>query len=183
MVEEPDFTRPLPPPKSSSNTVILIVALAVAGVVVVGVLAGLVVVLIPRSSDARNRLEDHNNLRQIVGVFLISSTELPLAPDGRLDVYAVVRKREVDRDHCSIFRSARSGKGPSWDEIQAGDYRNFPYRRRRGAVDRRSAVPVPILWDPEPTKDERLVAYSDFSVRFVDEATFRDFLRENPGQE
>ena len=130
-------------------------------------------------------MEDLNDLRQIAGVLLTS--DAPLAPHGRIDVYPLVRKSEGDGERERILRichSSRSDKGPTWPEIEAGDYRNFPYQRYRGVPNRGSLVRVPLVWDRVSGDGEaRVAGFSDGSATFEEEATFQEFFRSNPGQE
>lgn len=188
VVEGPEDDFPLPeelPRRSSSNTVIfVVVACIVGGVVLVGILAGLVVVLIPKSQVRVHQLQDTNDLREIAGFIVSAESDVPIARDGRIDVYAFLRREGVDRQAIlDICRSDRTGKGPSWAEVEAGDCTNFPYQRHRGALDPESPVAVPVVWDREATKGQRFAAFSDGSAGSRDEATFREFFRSNPGQE
>lgn len=196
MVEPREDDAPLPeqPRRSSTrNIVILVVVIAAAALFVTRILP-LLIVLVPKSQTVAQRLEDMLDLRDIAAL-LVMAEEVPLAPDGRIDVYAILRKEMTDSkkvvDTCT---SARTGKGPTWKEIEAGDYGNFPYQRYKGARDRKSYVRVPVVWDRQPSDDSpsrsspergegRLAAFSDGSAMFEDEAVFREFFAANPGQE
>jgi len=185
-----DVLPPDPPRRSSTLSVVIAVAVFVAaGLFATGILP-LPITFGPRGPTMVQKLEDLNRLRMMAGL-LVSLEDDPLAPDGRIDLYEVLRSEISDREQIlEMCRSSRTGKGPTWKEIEAGDYTNFPYQRRRGAVDRKSFVRVPVVWDREPSDrsirdhaKQRLVAFSDGSVEFEEEAAFRKFLDGNPGQE
>lgn len=198
MVEprEDDASFPETAPRSNSkrNVIIIVVVVAAAALFVTRILP-LLIVLTPKSQTLAQRLEDTNDLRIIAGLLIIAE-EVPLAPDGRIDVYAVLREEfsANTKEIVDICTSSRTGKGPTVKEIEAGDYRNFPYQRYKGARDRKSYVRVPVVWDRAPydyrpprgkggPERGRLVAFSDGSATFEEEATFRKFLDANPGQE
>lgn len=131
-----------------------------------------------------DKLEDMNGLRSMAAAFYFESMDghaAPLAPDGRVDIYTMLKGLDdTTRDELVRFCfSARAGKGPSTAEFEAGDYTNFPYQRRRGAL----AGFAPVAWEREPRGGERLVAVSDGSFRVWDEARMQQFFRDNPGQE
>lgn len=106
-----------------------------------------------------------------------------LARDGRLDVYALLR-RELASGRLSKESIAEICRGPSWEEIEAGDYTNFPYHRRKRSFSPDADPPVPVLWEPRGTrKGGRLVAFSGGSVRFCDDAEAEEIFRNDPGQE
>jgi hypothetical protein len=77
------------------------------------------------------RLETMNNLRNIAALIITSWKELPIE-DGALDVYAIVRKGDVDRANYSIFRK-KPLPHPTDEEIESCDYTHFPYHRYRGS--------------------------------------------------
>jgi hypothetical protein len=177
---EDDFPRR----GSSPWRTIIWVVVGVFAVVVALRIAGLLVVLWPVDMSRAQRIEDQNNLRQIANLVIVAKKPLPVAQDGRIDVYAILIEAKVpQRDIVAICRSSRAGKGPSWEEIQAGDYRNFPYQRYRGAPDPKVFVRVPLVWDREAAKDGRVAAFTDGSALFTAEAEFQEFFRGNPGQE
>jgi hypothetical protein len=174
---------PEPEPQASSGRwiVILVVAVALA-VVVTQLLWPLFVLLVPRGQGPARRIEDTLDLRTIVGFTF--GAETPLAPDGRIDVYAMLKQQGLARQQIlDLCHGSRAGKGPTWEEIEAGDYRNFPYQRHRGARDRRALVAVPLVWDREPENGERLAGFSDGSAGSWSEAKMQEFFRGNPGQE
>lgn len=190
---EPHEDAPLPevqPQRSSARPVVIVVAIVVGVAVFVTQILPLLIVLWPRSQKPVQRIEDMNDLRMMLGLMMVTN-ELPLAPDGRIDVYEVLKQHVDPKQVVDLCNSSRSGKGPTWREIEAGDYTNFPYERRKGAFDRGSPVRVPLLWDRKPSDDwsprgsgeGRLCAFSDGSAMFEEEAVFREFLDANPGQE
>jgi hypothetical protein len=171
------------PPKSWWTPTKIIIVVALVGVFVLGgiaVLAGLVVVLIPKSQSIAHELDDMNDMRQMVGLIAAEtgSGEVAMAVDGRIDVYAVLLKlRQADSNLVEICTSARFGKGPTLAEIRAGDYSEFPYIRRRGAWELGSAREIPLMWDPEPNADdERLVGFSSARAAMVSEVELRALL-------
>lgn len=149
-----------------------------------GVVAFVLVAALSQRPPKRSELvEDTATLRGLAGALIRARS--PLAPDGRLDVYGALESRDA-----RACRSSRAGAGPTLREIEARDYTNFPWQRRRGAFDPEGA-PVPILWERSPMEAHagglcRIVAYSDGSVRVLvgdeDEAML-EFFRRNPGQE
>ncbi len=192
-IREDDEPPPEPGRSSKRNVVILVVVL-VAGALFVTQVLPLLIVLWPRSQKPAQRLEDTNDLRNIAGLIIFAREDVPLAPDGRIDVYAILRQEKLGTQAIiDICHSSRAGKGPTWEEIEAGDYRNFPYQRHRGVLDRKSYVRVPVVWDFKPSEDRlargsddsvegRLAAFSDASALFEEEAVFQEFFRNNPGQ-
>lgn len=139
----------------------------VAGAVLVPVLA----VIASRASVTScpgPRYADKGHLFQIAQALVAISPDgdFPMR-DGALDVYAAVRSGEIiDRDF-NVFRSARSGTGPTDDEIERGDYTSFPWERCRGGGTR-EGTPFPLLWERAPDdQGEILVALSDGHVYFM----------------
>jgi hypothetical protein len=124
---------------------------------------------------------DAHRLRCMWGVF-VEAAAMPLAADGRIDVYAVLKDR-VPETVVDLCRCARAGKGPTWDDIAAGDYATFGYQRSRGMFDREAAPHVPVLWDRAPQDGRRLALFSDGWVGLVAEAEVQEFFRNTPGQE
>lgn len=174
---------PLAEPRSGLPWV-LIVVLGIVAVVVLGAVAGFVAVLIPRGPTEAQKIEDMNSLRQLANLAIVNGLDdrTPLAPDGRLDVYAVLkRENRPMADRVEMCTSQRSGKGPSAAEIEAGDYRRFPWHRYKGKVDHRDVVFL--LWERAATDGQRLVARSDGSVSSRPESEVQAFLRTHPGQE
>ncbi len=139
----------------------------VAGAVLVPVLAAIAL----RASVTvcpGPRYPDKGNLHQIAEALVAISPDgdFPMK-DGALDVYAVVRAGEIVGSKLRTFRSARSGTGPTDEEIARGDYTNFPWERCRGA-GRRGSTPFPLLWESAPDdQGEILVALSDGHVYFM----------------
>lgn len=172
------MSAPDPPPPW-----VTVLTAGVIGLTALGVVAGLVVVItahgwtVPPVEQDRGRLE---SIAHDMGLRVILRI-LPLAADGRVDVYAVLlHERNATEEIRRLCTSARSGEGPSTAEIDAGDYRHFPYQRHRGQPDDRETL---LLWDRAPTNGERLVARSDGTVFTVSEATIQDFFAAHPGQE
>jgi hypothetical protein len=133
---------------------------------------------------------DTIHVREVCGL-LARAGSVPPASDGRIDVYAVLKRAGLPRDRIlRLCRSETAGKGPTWEQIEAGDYKDFPYQRHRGPFDPEVRPPVPILWHRSRLEMRRevgrVVGYSDASatVLFADEdAALRQFLRDSPGQE
>ena len=133
-----------------------------------------------------DKVQDINGLRHMAGAALFATTldkAMPMARDGRIDIYAMLKALDNPRDELVQFCfSARAGKGPSRAEFEAGDYTNFPYQRRRGP-DLKTPEVALIVWEREPRSGERLVALYDGAALTWDEARMQRFFRENPGQE
>jgi len=75
----------------------------------------------------------------------------------------------------AVCSSEVLGKGPTWDQIHAGDYSNFPWARYRGEIP--AATVVPLLWEPIIGNKRVLVAYSNGHVRSVDAADLKELLK------
>jgi hypothetical protein len=169
-------------PRLSTMWIVILVVGVLLGVLSATFILPLFVVLVPKGRSAVHMLEDTNDIRQVAGLFVVAGSNVPLAPDGRIDVYALLAREKIRQDDIlDICQSARARRGPTWAEIEAGDYRNFPYQRYRGVPDRRERVPI--LWDRTPARGERLVAFSDCSALVTPEETMREFFRSHPGQE
>ncbi|MFI5401492.1 MAG: hypothetical protein ACHQ1G_00935, partial [Planctomycetota bacterium] len=148
-----DDDPPPEPGRSSKRTLIILAVVLVAGALFVTQVLPLLIVLWPVSRKPAQRLQDTNDLRNIAGLIIIRE-DVPLAPDGRIDIYAILRQEKLGMQAIvDICHSSRAGKGPTWEEIEAGDYRNFPYQRHRGVLDRKSYVRVPVVWDLKPSED------------------------------
>jgi len=119
----------------------------------------------------RLRLEKKNNVMELVFQLTHGSQsggKLPME-DGVLDVYAIVRDGKIGREMYSLLRDPESGL-PTDEEIDRGDYTNFPYERYRGNGDWDPMHPVPFLWDKEPDVDGVfVVGMSDLSGKEMDE--------------
>ncbi len=97
------------------------------------------------------------DIRRVV----LRTDPVPLAPDGKIDVYKALQRTIDDPDLLkSLCSSERKGGGPSYEMIKAGDYSKFPFERARGPV-RRDDPNQMLFWDPEPDNyGVRLVAFS-----------------------
>lgn len=114
-------------------------------------------------------LYDVNRLRDIVGIAVVQR-EIPMK-DGAFDPYEFVRRGDILREEYSILRSERSGTGPTDEEIERGDYTNFPWERYRG--DGKLGLTFPLLWEKRPDKrGGTIVALSDGSVTYCEGADF-----------
>ncbi len=71
-------------------------------------------------------------------------------------------------------------RGPTCEEVEAGDYTNFPWQRRNGRFAR-DARPVPIL--RKGSEPPRCVAFSDGSLRWLSDSGAEALFRADPGQE
>ena len=128
-------------------------------------------VVIGQSRRMVDRMEDTNNLRQLVGP-VARSGKLPLK-DGAFDPYALFRNGEVVGTNLKLFGSARSGTGPTDEEIERGDYTNFPWGRYRGDGNL-EGPPFPLLWERKPDdKGKVLAGFSDGNVAYTDHASFK----------
>jgi hypothetical protein len=137
-----------------------------------------------RMNTLAAKLEDMNRLRNIAGLCvckMMDGEDMPLAPDGRVDVYGILVESGAETVEACF--SARAGKGPTKAECEAGDYTNFPYQRRRGLPDPKGGTHTPLLWERSPIDGERLVGMCDGSVEMCQEEWVRKFFRANPGQE
>jgi len=124
-------------------------------------------------------LNDTNRLRQIVAPVFTPSFSYPMK-DGVFDPYEFARRGDIPREKYDLFRSERLGTGPTDEEIERGDYTNFPWERHRGEFDRApKAPPVLLLWEKVPDKHGgRLVALSDGSARYFEAEEFEALFRK-----
>jgi len=180
--EEEGFDVETPPEQPSRWWIWLVVTAAALGFVFYVLQP---VMVLPRGKQALARqIQDINDLRQIVGIMLSRNDPAPLAKDGRIDVYRILRREQPDtRQIQDILHSSRADAGPSIAEIEAGDYSNYAYQRHLGPIDPRSSERVPVIWEREPTGGEQVVAYSDGSVRAEPEPVMREWVRAHPEQE
>ena len=126
-------------------------------------------------------LTDLNRTRNL-GFFLTHRKEsLPVAADGRIDVYDVFLTSlfaRTQEDIDDLYRSARLDFGPTLAEVRAGDYTNFPYQRFKGVPSRGD----PWLWDRRPVRGHRVIAFWASASVLVDEQEARAILAR-AGQE
>ncbi len=122
------------------------------------------------------RQVDLFSLSEIRGVVL-RTDPVPLAPDGKIDVYKALQGSTDDPDLLrSLCSSERKRGGPSYEMIKAGDYSRFPFERARGPVRRDDADQM-LFWDPEPDHyGVRLVAFCGGRVEEWPEAKFQRLL-------
>ena len=84
--------------------------------------------------------------------------------DGALDPYVLFRDGVIVGINLRLFRSERSGPGPTDDEVARGDYTNFPWERYRGD-GKLEGAPFPLLWEKTPDAEGKvLVGLSDGTV-------------------
>ena len=129
-------------------------------------------------------IQDINNVRNLVNYLqLAGSDPLPLAADGRIDVYVFVRTGEIEgEDDLQVYANNATGQQPTLAEMLAGDYSNFGYERFRGDVSR-DAPGVPLLWDKHSRRGIRIVGLSggrivlDVATQDVDEAYIQNIYR------
>lgn len=120
------------------------------------------------------RRQDNNNLRNIVGLVVVMK-KLPLK-DGEFDPYAFFRSGEVRGEDLRVFHSAWLKTGPTEEEVESGDYTNFPWERYRGDGNL-EGPPFPLLWEKKPDDDEKfLVGLSDGTAAYWDHATLEAAL-------
>jgi hypothetical protein len=130
----------------------------------------------PEPRADASRTEDMDRMMELA--HLVARAEaLPLR-DGAFDPYAFVGTGDITREGYVLFRSARLGKGPTDEQIERGDYTNFPWERYRGdGSETKKLVRIPLLWEREPGPDGwHLVAWSDGSCGVVSPAELRAAL-------
>ena len=150
-------------------------------VVLIGVLfIGLPIAIlsVPPATQISDRLEDVNDVRLMLGALYVGplGEETPLAPDGKLDIYGLLRREGKSTEEIVGFcHSSRTGKGPTAAEVEGGDYTHFPYERHAGPIDIDDTSQRPLIWDREPMPDgSRLVGLAGAAVRIVDAEEFRN---------
>jgi hypothetical protein len=122
-----------------------------------------------------HRMERMNDLRILAGL-LVAHGQRPPMKDGTLDVYYFVKKGDITRENYDILRRPGEDR-PTDEEIERGDYTNFPYERYRGKGELDFTRPVPLLWDKAP--DEHgvyVVGMSDGRAEAMDEAGLKAML-------
>ncbi len=119
-------------------------------------------------------------MRNLATLLAASGDEpLPLAKDGRVDVYRFVHCGEISGpDDLEVYVSGLRG-GPTLEEILADDYTNFAYERFRGSVSGNGTGNVPLLWDREPRNGLCIVGLNGGRVAFMEEAELQVLLREH----
>ncbi|MCZ6571919.1 MAG: hypothetical protein ACE10D_05065 [Planctomycetota bacterium] len=144
-----------------------IIASWLAGAFVVGIACG------------GGGLQDINSVRNLASYLTLSGDPIPLAADGRIDVYIFVRMGEIEgEDDLQVYVSALTGQGPTLEEMLAGDYTNFPYERYRGEVSP-NELGVPLLWDKQPCRGDstgRIVGLTQGRCVFMEEAELQALL-------
>jgi hypothetical protein len=135
--------------------------------------------LYPRGRDQAAITADMALMRNLAGLLVFS--QFPMQ-DGALDVYRVVGKDAPDERRLELFRSHRTGVGPSRAEVQKGDYTHFPYERFRGDTPPKGSGDVPLFWDRVAQLDgTRLVALANGAAKRMQEADLLALL-ERCGQ-
>ena len=120
-----------------------------------------------------------NDLRNIIGLIVV--TQMKVMKDGKLDVYALVRKGEIERGSLRHRSAALDTAGPTDEEIKKGDYTKFPYERYHGDPKALfgSAKIVPVLVGQEAGQEGR--SASSLSARApssaIDEKRFQSLLK------
>ncbi len=125
-----------------------------------------VTVMLRQQRLSAQEYTDVCRLKEIVSLMREKfGNELPMDSSGSLDVYALVRGGWLPMERAvELFASARTGYGPSREDIERGDYRTFPYERLgKGGVAERD----PLLADGTPVGKPavRLAAYLSGDVR------------------
>ena len=126
------------------------------------------------------KIHDINNLRNLTSYLQSAGGDpVPLAPDGRIDVYIFVRTGEIEgEDDLQTYASKETGQQPTLEEMLAGDYSNFAYERFRGEVSPREPG-VPLLWAKRSRRGLRVVGFTQGRVMILEEAEFQALLREH----
>ena len=127
----------------------------------------------------KKRIADENRVRMLVcSMSIVGKTQVVLDDDDRVDVYFLVRRWDIaEKDLPDLYWSARSGSGPSKDEVLDGDYSSFPYTRFGGRI-LHGEVAIPLLWDRDPQPDgRRLVGFRGGDVKWMKEEDLQNLLR------
>jgi hypothetical protein len=97
------------------------------------------------------RVDKTNKFRAITAYLVLRGEKLPMK-DGALDVYALVKDGTIGRGEYSLFRARPNGP-PSDEEIERGDYTNFPWARYHGNGSPDPTRAIPLVWDRNPDAD------------------------------
>ena len=138
--------------------------------------------LFPRAWDPAPAMDDMNSLRMIVGLVEVQSATKYPWKDGALHVYRLYEVGDITDKRLSVFRSARTGIGPSLKEVKKGDYTHFPYERYKGAKPppKGALEAIPLIWDRVASpRGQRLVGYNGGSVELVPEAQLLALLEKH----
>lgn len=113
--------------------------------------------------------DDVDTATRLAGLVAAAAPEVPLAKDGAIDVFRLVRQSTDDPESwVALTRSLRFDRGPTRDQIESGDYSGFPYGRWRGTVPDET---VPVVWDRKAdSHGMRVVGFSDGTADLLDAA-------------
>ena len=175
----------VPPPTPEQRAKRRKKLLAIGGIVLVGVAAlvyfvlPIILLVTPNTKTMRiaQKVEDTNNIRQMVGVMISDGADA--APDGRVDVYkALLATTDNPQQLVEICRGARTGKGATIEQIRGGDYSQFPFVRAKGTVTL-EMTDRPLLWDAAPREDgERVVGLANGAAMSIPEAEFQKLTKK-----
>jgi hypothetical protein len=110
-------------------------------------------------------LQDFNSIINL-GRGLIGAG-CPVGEDGHVDPYALLRTEDLSPSDMVMFcASIRQNKAPTLEQIEAGDYSEFPWERHWGPVDADRVVPL--LWENEADKSGyRIVAFTNGAIKYL----------------
>jgi len=122
-------------------------------------------------------MEDEHTLRRL-SIQTVELDRIPVAPDGRIDVYAVLDAWRWNREECEVLcRSVRLDRGATWAQIEARNFDAFPWARGF-PPPARGPQRHPLLWEANPDRNgKRLVAFVSGEVELLSSAAFGELVR------
>ena len=129
------------------------------------------------SGDTEFELEMDTSTLEDLAELLVAAEKWQLTKDGRIDVYRMVAEEYGDGSWNYMYHSYRHDGMPSEADVRKGDYRRFPWMRKRGTPERTKREPL--LWERSADDDGiRLVAFTNGTVEPVDEETWAEMKPE-----
>ena len=127
----------------------------------------------PEQEAIARTLDDVERAKKLVAIAVFEKA--PAAADGRVDIYRPLLATIRDENEL-VALCSRLDRGPTLEEIRAGDYARFPYQRAEGGASMENGQ-MPVFWDREPTAGgNRILALSDCSVHLVSENRLQGHL-------
>jgi len=153
------------------------IRLVVATIFWLLVIAGLALVMRPRTLSHGTLYDDTRNAKAMI-LTLWDDGTYPACRDGRVDVYRVMfEDRELDVDSVADLFNNAAGSGPTIEQVEARDYSAFAWGRAWAADARVAGKRVPVLWSEAPTDGHRVVGFSDGAALVLTEEEFAALWR------
>jgi len=144
------------------------------GGLLLAVIAGLTVRVIDHEPSPRKAIVLDARTMQKLAIIVLDHGASHTAPDGRIAICSLLANGIHAPDtRTSLCYSERAKSGPSESDVARGNYAAFPWARAKGQIFSWHRI-RPLFWEPNPMPDGlRLVAFSDGSVKILDELEFQ----------